>query len=71
MEVIGVKKNGGPQSEEYVQGIVDKIQSSAHSQGEQAPLCPFWHFDTRKAVEMWAKEVYCEHDARCFLCRRS
>lgn len=60
--VIGIKKNGRPQSEEYVQGIVDKIESSAFSQGENAPLCPFWHFATRKAVEMWPKEVYREYE---------
>ena len=62
IEMIGVKKNGKPQSSEYVAGIVDKIQNSAYSQGELSELCPFWHFDTRKAVEMWAKEVYRESE---------
>eukprot|EP00603_Paraphysomonas_imperforata_P009801 CAMPEP_0114477076 /NCGR_PEP_ID=MMETSP0104-20121206/15141_1 /TAXON_ID=37642 ORGANISM="Paraphysomonas imperforata, Strain PA2" /NCGR_SAMPLE_ID=MMETSP0104 /ASSEMBLY_ACC=CAM_ASM_000202 /LENGTH=907 /DNA_ID=CAMNT_0001651941 /DNA_START=12 /DNA_END=2735 /DNA_ORIENTATION=+ len=62
VDLIGVKKNGKPQSEEYVNGIIDKIVTSAHSQGEDTPLCPFWHFNTRKAVEMWAKEVYRDHE---------
>ena len=59
-ELIGVKKNGQPQSEEYVAGILSSIEACAVSQGETAPLCPFWHFSTRKAVEMWPKEVYRE-----------
>ena len=59
-ELIGVKKNGQPQSDEYVAGIRSTIETSAFSQGEVAPLCPFWHFNTRKAVEMWPKEVYRE-----------
>jgi hypothetical protein len=42
-------------------GIVDKIQTSAFSQNETPALFPIWHFDERKAVEMWAKEVY-RHD---------
>jgi cytidyltransferase-like protein len=60
-KLIGVKKNGQPQSEAYIQGIVERIQTCAVSQGETAPLCPFWQFSTRKAIEMWSKEVY-RHD---------
>ena len=56
--VIGLKKNGLPQSEEYIQGIVKTIESCAFSQNETQSLFPFWHFKTRKAVEMWPKEVY-------------
>ena len=59
-ELIGVKRNGQPQSEEYVTGIRSTIEACAVSQGEAGPLCPFWHFNTRKAVEMWPKEVYRE-----------
>lgn len=54
-QVIGVKKNGQPQSEEYVGAIIQKIARCA---GDLQLLCPFWHFSTRKAVEMWSKEVY-------------
>lgn len=61
-ELIGTKKNGKPQSDEYIQDIVQKLEASAFSQNEQTPLCPFWHFDTRKAVEMWPKEVYRHHE---------
>lgn len=57
-QLIGVKKNGKPQSEGYINEIVDKMVSAANAQGETTPLCPFWHFATRKAVEMWTKEVY-------------
>lgn len=62
VELIGVKKNGKLQSDEYIQDLLEKIQTSAHSQDETFPLCPFWHFNTRKAIEMWAKEVYREHE---------
>ena len=61
-DLIGVKKNGEPQSENYIQGIVAAIRESAFSQNESAPLCPFWHFSTRKAVELWPKEVYRDHE---------
>lgn len=75
LDVIGVKKNGEKQSDDYVRGIVDIICKSLHSQGEadstnttqqqenkvvlQLP-CPIYHFNTRKAVELWPKEVYRE-----------
>ena len=55
-----MKKNGQPQPPSYIEGIVNTIQTSAFARGETAPLCPFWHFNTRKAVEMWTKEVYRE-----------
>ena len=72
VEVIGVKKNGDKQSDEYVREIVDVINKSLHSQGEVPPSimesntnsagvdlpCPIWHFNTRKAIELWPKEVY-------------
>lgn len=58
--LIGIKKNGEPQSKYYIQGIVGKMKTSAFSQNENHSLCPFWHFSTRKAVEMWTKEVYRE-----------
>eukprot|EP00584_Thalassiosira_punctigera_P007179 CAMPEP_0172536504 /NCGR_PEP_ID=MMETSP1067-20121228/8260_1 /TAXON_ID=265564 ORGANISM="Thalassiosira punctigera, Strain Tpunct2005C2" /NCGR_SAMPLE_ID=MMETSP1067 /ASSEMBLY_ACC=CAM_ASM_000444 /LENGTH=865 /DNA_ID=CAMNT_0013321593 /DNA_START=47 /DNA_END=2641 /DNA_ORIENTATION=- len=70
-EVIGVKKNGGKQSDHYVKRIVEMIFNALHSQGEILPssendssscglLLPFpiWHFNTRKAIELWPKEVY-------------
>lgn len=58
LDVISVKKNGLPQPEDYIKSILTKIEDSAFSQGETAPLYPLWHFNTRKAVEMWPKEVY-------------
>jgi hypothetical protein len=60
--MLGVKKNGEPQSEEYVKGVVEKMENSAFSAGEATPLFPAWHFNTRKSVEMWAKEVYREKE---------
>lgn len=73
MEVIGVKKNGDRQNDEYVTGVVDTIYNSLHSQGENKTYekkaaratvedvpYPIWHFNTRKAVELWPKEVYRE-----------
>jgi cytidyltransferase-like protein len=58
-QLIGFKKNGQTQSEDYVQGVLEKMIDSA---GKAEPLCPFWHFTTRKAVEMWTKEVYRESE---------
>ena len=43
IQVIGKKKNGQLQSETYVQQILQKITSSAHSQGETSPIYPCWH----------------------------
>jgi cytidyltransferase-related domain len=57
-DVIGIKKNGQPQSEEYVQNILTTIQRAAFSRHEFDALFPLWHFNTRKAIEMWPKEVY-------------
>jgi hypothetical protein len=62
MALVGVKRNGVAQPAEYVRGIVAKLEAAACSQGETAPICPFWHFNTRKAVEMWPKEVYRERE---------
>jgi cytidyltransferase-like protein len=60
--LIGVKANGQAQSESYVQGIVDTIVECSTKQGESTPLCPFWQFNTRKAIEMWPKEAYRENE---------
>eukprot|EP00934_Nitzschia_sp_Nitz4_P007742 Nitzschia sp. Nitz4//scaffold226_size53432//28383//30972//NITZ4_006701-RA/size53432-augustus-gene-0.62-mRNA-1//-1//CDS//3329542751//7732//frame0 len=61
-DLISVKKNGKPQTESYVKGIIDTISScselSLPESSDKLPLAPFWHFSTRKAIEMWAKEVY-------------
>ncbi|KAL7500939.1 hypothetical protein ACHAWT_009697 [Skeletonema menzelii] len=67
-KVIGVKKNGESQSDDYVDGIMKTICKSLHSQGEiessqsetnhQELPCPIWHFNTRKAIELWPKETY-------------
>ena len=58
IEVIKMKKNGMPQSEEYIKNIKMNIEQSAFAQGEILPLRNFWHFNERKAIEMWPKEVY-------------
>jgi cytidyltransferase-like protein len=74
-KVISVKANGSEQSAVYVQGIVHTVQQAAASFSQQdendserhhqlplpLSLCPFYHFDTRKAIELWPKEVY-RHD---------
>lgn len=59
---MGVKANGQTQPDDYVDGIVDTIHSCAFSQGEWTPLGPFWQFHTRKAIELWPKEAYREHE---------
>jgi choline-phosphate cytidylyltransferase len=58
IETIGQKQNGSAQSVSYVNGILQTIQTAAFSQGETSPLYPCWQFATRKAIEMWPKEVY-------------
>jgi len=67
--VVGMKKNGMPQPQEYIQRIMDTIQSSIHHASEEKDLqetenliFPLWHFATRKAIEMWPKEVYRPHE---------
>ena len=57
-EVIGVKANGQEQPKEYVQSIMTDMQKAAFAQNEIGSMFPLWHFSTRKAIEMWTKEVY-------------
>lgn len=57
-EVIGVKINGQRQTDEYVNSIITKMQKAAFAQNEFHAMFPLWHFSTRKAIEMWTKEVY-------------
>ena len=57
-DVINIKANGQRQPKEYVENIVSTIKTAAFSNNETSSLCPFWHFNTRKAIEMWPKEVY-------------
>lgn len=60
VDAIGVKKNGKPQSQEYLDSILNSIETC--TQSEATPLYPCWHFNTRKAIEMWTNEVYKEHE---------
>ena len=57
-----MKKNRMAQSECYVSRILVDIKGATVSQGELSELCLFWHFDTRKAVELWSKVVYRENN---------
>lgn len=68
-KVIGIKKNGESQSDEYIDSIMNTICKALYSQDEmpqpstsktnhQELPCPIWHFNTRKAIELWPKEVY-------------
>ncbi|KAG7371811.1 glycerol-3-phosphate cytidylyltransferase [Nitzschia inconspicua] len=65
--VIGIKKNGQSQPQTYVQDILDKLHAAVnHGRNGSSslwlpqPLFPCWHFSTRKAIEMWVREVYKE-----------
>ena len=53
------KRNGQPQGYDYVKGLLDRIIESA---GGGRELFPCYHFDERKAVEMWPKEIYREEE---------
>jgi len=68
-KVIGIKKNGESHSDDYIHRIMKTICTALHSQCEiiepsknasihQELPCPIWHFNTRKAIELWPKEVY-------------
>lgn len=61
-EVVGIKANGQPQSRAYIENIRTTIEKAGYSQGELTPLCPFWQFNTRKAIELWPREVYREKE---------
>jgi cytidyltransferase-like protein len=75
--VLDRKRNGQPQTEQYVASVMDAIFASAlivedchrdETNGRECqdddnsqqpiPLFPCWHFDRRKAIELWPKEVY-------------
>ncbi|KAL7570532.1 hypothetical protein ACA910_004306 [Epithemia clementina (nom. ined.)] len=70
VQLISQKTNGQSQSPDYVESLVQTVRqallasdttaqdSATGSQSMTLPRCPFWHFETRKAVEMWPKEVY-------------
>ena len=62
IQVIIRKVNGQTQAEEYVKNILQTIRDAAFSQGETAELFPCWQFSTRKAIELWPKEVYREEE---------
>jgi choline-phosphate cytidylyltransferase len=62
VDVIGRKVNGQSQSDDYVNGILQTIREAAYSQGERSELYPCWQFATRKAIEMWPKEIYRESE---------
>lgn len=61
-EVIGIKQNGKKQPQAYIDSIYSKMEKSAFAQGEKSSIFPMWHFNTRKSIEMWTKEVYREHE---------
>ena len=66
LQVIGVKKNGQSQSVEYINNILTTIRTCINKDYHgsttttSTPTIPFpiYHFATRKAIEMWMKEVY-------------
>lgn len=68
-----MKRNGERQTHDYVRGIVEAVAGALHGEltsaatkeGDEGSfarlVCPIWHFSTRKAIELWPKEVY-RHD---------
>jgi cytidyltransferase-like protein len=71
VSVIGQKRNGTAQPESYVNGILTTIRSciakqapSSETEEEEShddkysDVFPCWQFATRKAIELWPKEVY-------------
>ncbi len=69
VSVIGRKKNGQAQPETYIEGILDTIRNCVAKTTpkdalEEDSVFPFWQFATRKAVELWPKEVYLASTSR-------
>ena len=54
------------QNERQLYGVKDRNKNQ-DQYDNTASICPFWHFNTRKAIEMWRKEVY-RHDELFPLC---
>ena len=48
---ISVKENGKPQQIEYISGIIDSMTTAGI-------MYPCFHFDNRKAIEMWPREFF-------------
>jgi cytidyltransferase-like protein len=63
IKVIGVKKNGKAQTPGYINHIVSIMQQCSGADDKNMPdLFPMYHFNTRKAIEMWPKECYREYE---------
>lgn len=53
-KVISVKENGQAQPQEYIDGITSAIMSGSNSDY----IFPLYHFDNRKAIELWPREYF-------------
>lgn len=63
-QAVQLKDNGQPQPEQYIDAILGPI-ATADVGG--APRFPLWHYDCRKALEMWPSELFTQ--ARLLLLR--
>jgi len=54
LKVISVKDNGQAQPQEYIDGIASAIMSGSTSDS----IFPLYHFDNRKAIELWPREYF-------------
>ena len=55
--VISAKENGTPQPADYVDGIL-------RAMAEAGASYPCFHYDNRKAIEMWPREFFLAHELR-------
>jgi hypothetical protein len=55
--LLRVKANGQPQPAGYCEGLLAQIEA-----GGGAPRFPLWHYDNRKAIELWPREFFAEDE---------
>ena len=53
--LLRVKANGQPQPAGYCEAILARIDGAA-------PRFPLWHYDSRKAIELWPREFFADHE---------
>jgi hypothetical protein len=61
-QILSLKQNGESQSTEYVQAIMTKMYDSVTSPHALDEIFPLYHYDNRKAIELWPKEYFSPHE---------
>jgi len=56
-EIISIKQNGEAQTADYVENILTTMRST-NSSSRLDDIFPLYHYDNRKAIELWPKEFF-------------